>query len=371
MGLRVVMKPKIIAFYLPQFHPIPENDKWWGAGFTEWHNVAKARPLFRGHLQPKLPGELGFYDLRLSQTRKDQAELAKNHGVYGFCYWHYWFGGKKLLEQPLDEVLQSGEPNFPFCVGWANESWTGIWHGAPNEILIDQTYPSNDPEHHYETLRILFQDERYIKHEGKPVFYVYKPNLLPKKNLYLERLRELAVKDGFPGLYILGTWSPNPGGRFPSANDLGLDGAIVLNITGRHTTEVGYHLLNAVIEKIKNKIGLSIGPKKIDYGNTIDAMLPCLKGFPFEAYNTVISNWDNTARSGRKGLVLTNSSPSLFKRSLRLAVQNVRSRYGIDSDQQYIFLKSWNEWAEGNYVEPDQINGRDYLTMIRDVTDEE
>jgi hypothetical protein len=356
---------RIIAFYLPQFHPIPENNSWWGPGFTEWHNVAKARPLFKGHVQPQLPGELGFYDLRFHQTREDQALLAKNYGVFGFCYWHYWFGGHQVLEKPLDEVIKLQAPDFPFCVGWANESWTGIWHGAPKKVLIEQNYPINDPDLHYEKLSIFFHDDRYIKHQGKPLLYVYKPNLLPKNGSYLKRLRELAVKDGFPGLYILGTWSPNPSGRFNSAIDLNLDGAIVLNITGRESHLAAQHFIDAAIQKFKNKVGLTVGPNKIDYRKAIDSMLPDLRDFPFDAFNTVVSNWDNTPRSGRRGLVLTKSSPELFESAIVRAIENTKNRYGVNSDQQYVFLKSWNEWAEGNYVEPDQINGRAYLESIQ------
>jgi lipopolysaccharide biosynthesis protein len=178
--------PKIIAFYLPQFHPTEENDRWWGPGFTEWHNVAKARPLFRGHMQPKLPGELGFYDLRLAQTRSDQAALAKQYGIHGFCYWHYWFGGKRLLETPIEEALEMNEPDLPFCLGWANESWTGAWHGSPHKTLIEQTYPQKDPERHYQVLRRFFRDRRYIKHESKPLLYVYKPRDNPRGKRYLQ-----------------------------------------------------------------------------------------------------------------------------------------------------------------------------------------
>lgn len=361
------MKPKVIAFYLPQFHPIPENNEWWGPGFTEWHNVAKARPLYKGHAQPMLPGELGFYDLRFSQTRIDQASLAKSHGVFGFCYWHYWFGGHRLLEKPLDDVIKLKSPDLPFCVGWANESWTGVWHGAPKRVLIEQNYPIGDPDRHYEMLRILFHDDRYIKHQCKPIFYIYKPNLLPKDGLYLKRLRELAIQDGFPDLYILGTWSPNPSGRFNSVGELNLDGAVILNITGRDSTSVSGHYIYAAIEKIKNKVGIKVGPKRIEYAKAIDTMIPDLSEFPFDAYNTVVSNWDNTPRSGRRGLVLTKSSPKFFEKALSRSIQNVENRYGKDSDQQYIFLKSWNEWAEGNYIEPDQVNGRAYLESLKNV----
>ena len=139
--MSVNRRARVIAFYLPQFHPIPENDEWWGPGFSEWRNVAKARPLFRGHYQPRIPGELGFYDLRVPETRWAQAELARTHGVEGFCYWHYWFAGRRILERPFNEVLRFKEPDFPFCLAWANQTWTGIWHGLRDKILIEQTYP--------------------------------------------------------------------------------------------------------------------------------------------------------------------------------------------------------------------------------------
>lgn len=357
------ISPKIIAFYLPQFHPIEENNEWWGAGFTEWHNVAKARPLFRNHRQPNLPGELGFYDLRLGSTRADQAALAKQYGVHGFCYWHYWFGGKRLLETPVEEVLALKEPNFPFCLGWANESWTGVWHGSPRKILMEQTYPKDDPEKHYGLLRRFFADPRYIKHEGKPLLYVYKPRHLPVDARYLETLRGLARADGHPGLYVVGTWSPNPGGRFESASEAGLDAALITNITGRDSLSHS-HWVRAVIGKSVGKLGGATGPKRISYSTAIEPMLPDLSRFNFPAYNCVISNWDNTPRSGRRGLVLTGSSPELFRSALDLAFSNLVSRPPGNGTADYVFLKSWNEWAEGNYVEPDQVNGRRFLESI-------
>jgi hypothetical protein len=358
-----LVAPKIIAFYLPQFHPIEENNSWWGPGFTEWHNVAKARPLFKGHLQPKLPGELGFYDLRLNQTRSDQASLAKQYGVYGFCYWHYWFGGKRLLETPIEQVLETKEPDLLFCLGWANESWTGVWHGSPHKTLIEQTYPKDDPQRHYELLRRFFQDERYIKHEGKPLLYVLSPRKIPGESDYLHSLRELAHADGFPGLYIVGQWSPNPGARFSSTSELGLDAAVISNITGRDSLARS-QWLRAALEKGLGMIGGPVGPKRISYSSVSKSMVPDLNRFPFPAYNIVISNWDNTPRSGRRGLVLTGCSPQLFRKTLNLAFSNLLSRPVEHNTGEFVFLKSWNEWAEGNYVEPDQFNGRQYLEAI-------
>lgn len=356
--------PKIIAFYLPQFHPIKENNQWWGPGFTEWHNVAKARPLFKGHRQPNLPGELGFYDLRLSQTRDDQAALAQEYGVDGFCYWHYWFAGQRLLEAPAAEVLRSGKPGLPFCLGWANESWTGVWHGSPNKTLVEQSYPAGDAERHYALLRNFFMDPRYIRVQGKPVFYVYKPRLIPADSQYLSILRRLAKEDGFPDLHIVGTWSPNPSGAFHSAEEVGLDAAVVTNITGRDSHAKSQWLF-AALEKIKHKLGGKIGPTRVDYQSAIAAMLPKPSSFNFKAYNCVVSNWDNSPRSGRRATVFTGATPDLFEVALRQALVQASPAIEGGLDDGLVFLKSWNEWAEGNYVEPDQVHGRAYLEAIQ------
>lgn len=359
------INPKIIAFHLPQFHPVAENNEWWGPGFTEWHNVAKARPLYRGHRQPNLPGELGFYDMRLAQTRQDQADLAREHGVHGFCYWHYWFGGRRLLEQPTEALLAEGRPDLPFCLGWANESWTGIWHGAPKSVLMEQSYPPGDAAAHYTLLRRYFADPRYIKHDGKPLLYVYQPKYLPADGSYLRELRRLATNDGYPDLFIAGTWKPNPGGRFDSARDLGLDAAIVTNLSGRDTQSRA-HVTDAVRRRLLAPLAGKTGPQRLSYARTIYAMLPEPAQFDFPAYNTVIPNWDNTPRSGRRGLVLTGSSPALFRQALDRALSNLASASTKQTPGDFIFLKSWNEWAEGNYVEPDQVHGRDYLVAIRE-----
>ncbi len=197
---------RVIAFYLPQFHPIPENDLWWGPGFTEWTNVARARRFYPGHYQPRLPGELGFYDLRLPETREAQAVLAADYGLSAFCYWHYWFGGgRRLLERPFDEVLQSGSPDFPFCLGWANQTWSGIWHGAPSRVLIEQTYPGeSDYRAHFETVLPAFKDPRYVRIDGRPLFLVYDPTDLPEPQRFLDLWRGWAADEGLPGIFFVG-----------------------------------------------------------------------------------------------------------------------------------------------------------------------
>jgi len=188
---------RTIAFYLPQFHPIPENDKWWGKGFTEWTNTARAKPLFRGHYQQHVPADLGFYDLRLPESRSAQANLARDYGLEAFCYYHYWFAGHRILDRPFNEVLASGEPDFPFCLCWANQTWSGIWHGAANRVLIEQTYPGiDDHRRHFETLLPAFSDKRYLTVDGKPLFIIYKPTELPNAAATTDLWREMAVKAG-------------------------------------------------------------------------------------------------------------------------------------------------------------------------------
>lgn len=353
-------KARVIAFYLPQFHPIPENDAWWGRGFTEWTNVTKARPLFKGHEQPHLPADLGFYDLRLPEARKAQAELAAEHGIEGFCYWHYWFGGRRLLERPFNEVLTSGEPNFPFCLGWANESWTGVWNNEPRRMLLEQTYPGErDDREHFEYLIEAFKDPRYITVDDKPLLFIYKPLKLPDAKRRLNQWREWAVQAGLKGLYIIG----NNLLDFDDADSLGLDGAVISTL-GLVTSK------NPVIEKLKwlfwgvnKKLNLA-GPRTIAYREAIKYLIPNLSKYNFDAYPCAYPNWDHTPRSGRKGLVLTGSTPALFEKHMMDALASIQDR---EEEHRLIFLKSWNEWAEGNYLEPDSKWGKAYLEILRKV----
>lgn len=360
-------KARVIAFYLPQFHPIPENDEWWGTGFTEWTNTAKAKPLFAGHAQPHLPADLGFYDLRLPEAREAQAKLAQEHGVEGFCYWHYWFAGKRLLERPFNEVLSSGTPRLPFCLGWANDSWTGIWHGCPGRLLMEQTFPGADDEKaHFAALLPAFADDRYIKVDGKPLFLIYNPDNLPEPVRFTDHWRELAIKAGLKGIYFVGntnrmSWNPE---------EHGFDALVPHNpgITTYYVFNKPPTLIDKLSLRLTNKTAKDLWrgrfpcPNNMPYEEYIEKALPTLRADRDE-YPCVVPNWDNTPRCGVRGYVLTGSTPELFRRHLRAAIAQVADR---PADKRILFLKSWNEWAEGNYVEPDREFGMEYLQVTKE-----
>jgi lipopolysaccharide biosynthesis protein len=346
-----------IAFYLPQFHPIPENDEWWGRGFTEWTNTAKAKPLFPGHQQPNVPGELGFYDLRLPETRHAQAELARAHGVEGFCYYEYWFAGRRVLQRPFAEVLESGQPEFPFCICWANESWTGIWHGTPNRILVEQTYPGEtDHRAHFEHWLAAFRDERYIRVERKPLLMIYRPEKLPDARKTTDLWRDLAHRAGLPGLYLVGV-GHNP--RWDSIAD-GFDAIVAPNLPDRQHPWVSWlHPLKRLARINKIRRGWPAIHNYADiYSSLLGEERPGVVCHP-----CVIPNWDNTPRSGRNGLVLHGSTPELFRAHLKQVLAHVKDRPPATN---LVFIKSWNEWAEGNYLEPDLRFGRRYLEVLRE-----
>ena len=352
---------RAIAFYLPQFHPIPENDEWWHRGFTEWSNVAKARPLFPGHIQPNIPADLGFYDLRVSETRIAQAEMAREYGIEGFCYWHYWFAGKRLLERPFEEVLASGEPDFPFCLGWANQTWTGKWHGNPDRILIEQTYPGvEDYEAHFETVLRAFTDQRYITVDGKPLFVVYAPEEISHPREFTDCWRSLAEKAGLQGLYLVavirGAWDLEKHGF-----DASITGNVCSTALSPHPV---WTFLNKVMNRTVRRLRGAISPWPLiyDYRDIV------ARAFVFEPerpnhYPVVLPNWDNTPRCGKRGIVFKNSSPKLFQAYLKKAIERVSK---LPPERRIVFIKSWNEWAEGNYVEPDLRYGRAYLEALKE-----
>jgi len=360
-GLKPVVETdtaaRVIALYLPQFHPIPENDKWWGKGFTEWTNTAKARPLYKGHYQPHVPADLGFYDLRLPEARAAQAEMARAYGIEAFCYYHYWFAGHRLLDRPFNEVLSSGEPDFPFCLFWANETWTGTWHGAPDRILIKQTYPGmDDHRRHFDTLLPAFCDKRYLKVDGKPLFVIYAPMKLPDSSRVIELWRELAVRAGLPGLFLVAQQAAL------SDEDVSIDGydAIV------KTRVIPYDhkdFLSSARHKIKEALSSSRGrPLVYKYKEMID-FLRIDQAQGIQNIPCVMPNWDNTPRSGKNGVVLEGSTPELFQQMLRQAIDLIRD---VPRENRIVFVKSWNESAEGNHLEPDLKFGLRYLEVLRE-----
>jgi lipopolysaccharide biosynthesis protein len=352
-------KARLIAFYLPQFHPIPENDGWWGKGFTEWTNVARARPLFPGHYQPHIPADLGFYDLRLPEIRTAQAGLAGEYGIEGFCYWHYWFHGKRLLERPFNEVLSCGQPAFPFCLAWANEPWSRRWLGEERDVLQQQAYSPEDDRNHIRWLVRAFSDPRYIRIRGRPLFLVYRPCDLPEPNRTTEVFREGCVRHGLPEPYMLGINSHHPDVDY---RDLGLDGTLdfqpelgVLPDSLDDGVRLSKFLRNV-------RAGVPSATLKIyDYGA---ARLLMTKHRTFPVCPCIFVGWDNTPRRGRNGIIVINSSPGAFELGLSAIV---RAQAGKPYDDRLVFINAWNEWAEGNHLEPDLRNGRRYLEAVRRV----
>lgn len=370
-------KTEILAFYLPQFFPFKENDEWWGPGFTEWTNVAKAKPLFKGHNQPRIPADLSFYDLRVPEVREKQVEMAKQAGVTAFCYWHYWFGnGKRLLEQVFDEVLESGKPDFPFCLGWANHSWYAkTWTKDGNDkLLIEQTYPGiDDAREHFRFLIKAFKDERYVKIDGKPFLFIFDPKTLPLE--YIEHFNTWAKEAGFNGLYLVANIKAN--------NDIeqhlknGYSSVLVNRIIQSSKNkdaiikksfqikekfpimETLFKARRCIIKKIKKQ-----KPKIIDY-STFYHNLITSEEFNEYVIPQVIPQWDHTPRSGVSGLAWINSTPDIFYKHAKEALKAVENK-----KNPIIILKSWNEWGEGNYMEPDSKYGHGFINALKKAIDE-
>lgn len=359
---------KIIALYLPQYHPTPDNDIWWGKGFTEWTNVGRAKPLFPGHYQPHVPADLGYYDLRLPEVRESQARLAEEAGIYGFCYYHYWFGyGKQQLELPFNEVLKSGEPDFPFCLCWANESWySKFWNKdgvAGKKLLIEQKYGEKQEwEMHFMSLLPAFKDKRYIRIDNKPVFMIYKEEEFAEVSDFIRFWNELAVNNGLDGIYFIAH-------KFQK-----MDESMVDSIKRK-----GFDAIN--------RLGLwtSRSAKRGFIRKCWDRVVPYLSGMPnicsykriypyfiseldkrTDVFPTLIPNWDHSPRSGKNGYVLTGATPELFAKHIRQVLDIVNAK---KTDEKFVFLKSWNEWGEGNYMEPDLKFGKGFIQALKNELD--
>jgi lipopolysaccharide biosynthesis protein len=345
-----------LAFYLPQFHPIPENDEWWGEGFTEWTNVVPATPRFRGHRQPHVPADLGFYDLRLPEVRAAQADLALRFGVSGFCYYHYWFEGRRLLERPFDEVLRSGEPEFPFCLCWANENWTSAWDGKAREVLIRQTYSPDDDLEHIRWLGAAFSDRRYIRVGGKPLLLVYRAHHLPDPLRTAECWRAEAERLGLGEIYLC-SMHTGPAARVDPAI-LGFDAAVQFAPFYNLVRRRGRSLPARVAHKYLPVEPLSTRHRLYEYSEVVEDHL-AVPSPPYTLYPCVTPGFDNSPRRpDQVATIIRGSTPELYESWLGEVVQRLRLS---PNDEQLVFVNAWNEWAEGNHLEPCREWGTRYL----------
>ena len=341
---------RTIAFYLPQFYPTPENDRWWEPGFTEWTNVASAKPLFFGHHQPNLPRDLGFYDLRVPETRERQAQLAREAGIEGFCYWHYWFGGgKRMLSEVFDAVLKSGKPDFPFCLCWANHSWYAkTWTpSAPNKLLLEQTYPGvEDYEAHFMEMLPAFKDKRYIKVNGRLLFGVFLGSDIPDCQVFFDTWNRLAAEHGLEGFHFFSLAQGQE--RIDKLDGLGFDRIVI---------DAYSNLVNEVPVNIQRLLRFFHIPTVISYSHYTQQSL---KFFKRNSTCTpcIDPNFDHTPRSGFRGSLLQGSTPGKWGKLCSMTKDYIQHNDAIDN---LLFIKAWNEWGEGNYLEPDRRWGKAYL----------
>lgn len=355
---------KKIAIFLPQFHPIPENDGWWGKGFTEWTNVTKAKPLFNGHYQPHLPADLGFYDLRLKQSRLQQEALAKQFGIHGFCYYHYWFNGKRVLNLPLDSKLNDHEQDLPFMLCWANENWTRTWDGSENEILLKQEYSKSDFDNHINFLISVFKDKRYIHKSGKPFFVIYRPSIISNLDYFISNLKIKAIENGFNGVTV--AIMDSYGESNSNHNNL-IDDMIQFppHIKGGYgELRIKPNLWGKILNKLNVKVPIEYNHFIVDYSEIVvhfinqfkeQNIIPC-----------VTPMWDNSARKKKNALIILNSTPEKFKFWLDSIFKMNSER---DFKQEFLFINAWNEWAEGNHLEPCQKFKLSYLEQLSIIND--
>lgn len=376
------MRARVIAYYLPQFHPVPENDKFWGKGFTEWTNVTKAKPLFKGHCQPNLPADLGFYDLRIPEIREEQAKLAREAGIEGFCYWHYWFGkGKKVLDMPFNEVLKSGKPDFPFCLGWANHSWTTkTWEKGKsfsNEtVIFEQLYSGvEEYEQHFYDVLPAFKDKRYITVDGKPLFVIFAPESIPNSKEFIDLWNDLAKKNGLKGIYFVGRCDALPNmnlknyknidnltkERYDALLNQGYDG--VNSVTLKYAEFKSRGFINKAIHSACRKFFEGVVLDKYKYDEIISNFVTP-EDYVENIYPQLIPRRDRSPRSGRKAMIYYNSTPAGFEKAVEKAIDCVEKR---DFEHRLIFLNAWNEWGEGAYMEPDLKFGHGYIDSLKKV----
>ena len=382
---------KIITFYLPQFHNIPENDKWWGKGFTEWTNVKKAKPLFEGHEQPKIPLNNNYYNLLDDDVKIWQANLAKKYGIYGFCYYHYWFNGKMLLEKPMEQMLANKNVDIPFCISWCNEPWTSIWVGNERKVLISQHYGNEkDWIKHYNYLSKFFKDDRYIFIDGKPLLVIYRPEVIPQINHMLEVFNKCAINDGFSGLTFMSYLKNyidinNSHYKFHYIID-SLLSFYAFDYTNNHNIKSFIKKISFINEQYEKIFGHSI------YSSAIWQILKKIydicridkknkKDIIYDKYENILNhvlsfspatsksipsyfiNWDNTPRYGENGKVIDQVSPEIFKKYFKEFVIKTKNEYKSN----FMFFSAWNEWAEGSILEPDEKYKYSFLESIKEV----
>lgn len=357
-------KAKVIAYYLPQYHPTKENDEWWGKGYTEWTTVAKAKPLFKGHIQPKIPADLGFYDLRLPQIREQQVQLAKEAGIDAFCYWHYWFGnGIQLLEKPLQEVVVSGKPDFPFCLGWANHEWQKkIWNSDVSRldqtVIMEMKYPGiQDYEAHFYKMLPMFRDSRYYKIDGKLVFLIYVVTDVPQLDAFISLWQDLAKKNNIPPFYFIG--HVNDEKEIEYSRQFAFDHLVLENhFPAMSSKNMNVNRVKTVLSQLFKR-PLSV----YEYSNFIDKLNYDQVINSDDIFPTIYPNWDTSPRRGAGGKILIHATPELFKKHVEDVLSIVQTKKDED---RIIFLKSWNEWGEGNYMEPDLEYGRQRIDALHD-----
>lgn len=355
---------KPIAIYLPQFHPIPENDEWWGKGFTEWTNVSKAKPLFKHHYQPHLPADLGYYDLRLPETREQQAKLARENGIYGFCYYHYWFNGKRLIDRPFEDVLASGKPDFPFMLCWANETWSKRWLGEEKEILLKQTYSEDDDTIHGNYLANVFADKRYIKKDGRPVFIIYRPKDFPDITTTLNKFRKICIDANGVNPYFVASNSHFGNNKEKEIKEMGFDA--IFNFRPQLGALPNAFEDQFIYKRYKRNLlkhGLADGKRKLySYQEALEFMQAVEPSSLDNVMPCAFVGWDNTPRRNENGIIIYDNKPELFEKELkRLKNKMLKS----PEHEQFLFINAWNEWAEGNHLEPDQKNKHAFLHAIK------
>lgn len=373
-------KIRIIALYLPQYHPVKENDLYWGKGFTEWTNVAKAKPLFRGHEQPKIPADLGFYDLRLPQVREQQAEMAKRAGIEGFCYWHYWFGnGKEVLQMPFDEVVKSGTPDFPFCLGWALHDWTTkTWEKGKilnkDSIIFKQEFPGeeDDTNHFYRLLK-AFQDPRYIKVDGKLLFTILVPLAMPNPSKFMKLWNKLAKENGLPGFHFVAVVDPIPQLNPQIVKNLEwnikcyIDKFKEMGFDAVQTTNQKYAELKTkgIIRKVTSSIIRRLFPyiylEKYDYLKIVKNYYSDIDRRE-DVYPQLLAGWDRSPRAGRRAIIYKHANPQNFGVAVDNVIDCVKHKA---PEHRVVFLNSWNEWGEGAYMEPDLKYGTGKLEVLQ------